>query len=488
MGIKEMTQLEKSDEMMATRSSTLSLLASETSCAVVVDLLTRLFSIWAEIEILEQMHMEGLLNAVKRYVDRLFAYFEVVGICVDWSSPKAKRVEQANRSRKSHALPLGATERKRYEEHDELFELIRMRASRDVYRDIRTRIVTYLMTEYKPPEHAVGHKLFVMGHPDSPETVQVIDGFDGVTRYSYPCPPTMEGDGQVVWLADTLDMPTVVVSNDRDTEVMLRMRWLLHPESRTQKILHMRCNERLTTFLNPKYSRYMPSLVEPPPSVPSNDGTAIMQVLGFGTSVVTVDSEPGSKRQRERDPDPSSKRAKVTGGKKRQCIYETPFADIGAQMESVFGHPREFLHATWLAFMFGCDFVHKFNWVKGVTADYAWKRMAPSDMNFVSIRGDGPFQVEINPSQLKSFLENVFDAKARMSKRPTEREYAGTIRRTLWTMIYMANQSFYPLDVPDPLETYEEGVSVWGWRETGGRVRETDVVSDALPEGSLGVQ
>lgn len=490
MGIKELTTLEKSDAVMATQSRELALLGTAEEVGVVVDVLTRFFSFWAEIQILEDMTVSGYLMVLKKFVDRLALYFEYVGLCFDYASPEAKRVEQAGRSKKSRALPLNATERSLLLDEDGeirmdglLYPLQRIRLDRDIFRKLRTLGVRYLMVDYELPEDAICQQLFVMGWPEEPTRLQVVAR--GGERLVYECPPIMEGDGQVVWLADQMEMPVVVVSNDRDVLVMLRARWLLHRPFRQHLIIHMRCNERLTTFLNGKWSKYKPDLAEKPLPMMEPDNAPLVNVMfGFGT---TVTEFVGQKRTRATDSDPGSKRAKTTGGKKKsRCIYETPFADIGAQMRTVFSDPREFWAASWLGFMFGCDFVHKSNWVKGTTADYAWGQLAPSQMDFVEVGGPGPYGVTVHTQRLKTFLEGVFDSKPKMAKRPGAMEYAGTIRRTLWTMLYMLNQSFYNEAVPDPLETTPDGTSVWGWKKFGTRVRETDVVSETLPVDCLG--
>lgn len=489
MGIKELTTLEKSDAMMATRSRELALMGSASEVAVVVDVLTRFFSFWAEIQILEDMTVSGYLTALKTFTDRLGRYFEYVGLCFDYASPESKRVEQAGRSKKSRALPLNATERGLLLDADGeiradglLFPLERIRLDRGIFTKLRTLGVRYLMADYQLPGDTLCTQLFVMGLPEEPTRLQVVAA-DG-ERFAYECPPIMEGDGQVVWLADQMEMPVVVVSNDRDVEVMLRMRWLLHAPFREHLVIHMRCNERLTTFLGQRYSKYQPDLAEKPlPAMLADEDAPLVNVMfGFET---TVTEFVGQKRTRAVDAEPESKKAKTTGGKRKsRCIYETPFADIGAQMRTVFSEPREFWAATWLGFMFGCDYVHKANWVKGTTADYAWGQISPAEMDFVSVGGPGPHWVEVDSRRLTAFLDKVFDSKPKMALRPGAAEYAGTIRRTLWTMGYMVNQSFYPWAVPDPLETADDGTSVWGWRKFGTRVRETDVVSEMLAQGS----
>lgn len=493
MGIKELTTLEKSDAMMATRSRELAVLGNESAVGVVVDVLTRFFSLWAEMQILEDMTVQGYLNALKKFTDRLALYFEYVGLCFDYASPESKRVEQAGRSKKSRALPLNATERDLILDADGnirgdglLFPLERIRLDRTIFTKLRTLGVRYLMVDYELPENALCRELFVMGWPEDPTRLQKVA--QGGERVVHECPPIVEGDGQVVWLADSLEMPVVVVSNDRDVEVMLRMRWLLHEPFRNNLVIHMRCNERLTTFLGQRYSKYRPDLAEKPlPAMQDDEDAPLVNVMfGFDT---TETEFVGQKRTRAVDWAPGSKKAKTTGAKdSKRCIYETPFADIGAQMRTVFSEPREFWAASWLGFMFGCDYVHKANWVKGTTADYAWAKISPAEMEFVSVGGPGPYWVRVDSMRLQAFLDSVFDSKPKMAQRPGALEYAGTIRRTLWTMVYMVNQSFHPESVPDPLETAPDGSSVWGWKKFGTRVRETDVVSETLPVDSLGIE
>ena len=323
-----------------------------------------------------------------------------------------------------------------------------MRKSREIYVEIRSRIETFIR-EYTFADGVMGEELMIMGNRDQPDQLFYVrkDGESGVR----PCPPILEGDGQVVWMVTHHELPCVVVSNDRDTELLLGMNWYLSPKARDIEVFHMRCNKRLTTFLN-----------SPPP---------VFEEVNVGEKRGREDYTAVSK----------SKKAKTTFR-----IYDYPFADINRQMVEEFESKNEFLSYMFLAIMCGCDYVVK-DWVKGISGDYILGTWTPNSPIYVNVSGNGPYTVEIDRSNFSKFLNHAFKVKNRKIIRSTQSLFEGAIRRSLWTMIYMVNQFSFPEDVPDCLLEID-GVSVWGWEMDGGRVRTTNDITTHLPEDSLGVQ
>lgn len=460
MGIKSLQKFETSDAMMATRARDIEAFATEPACAAIVDFLTRLFSLFGSIKYRNEMTLAGLKDATASYVDRLLEYFEVVGICIDWASPKCKQIEQGNRNAKSRARPLNATERAAVLEHGVLFPLERLRSSRDVYLHVRNELVNFLMTEYVPPRGTV----YVMAHPDHPDRVQEIDEHGDRSAFTIACP--MEGDGQVLSLTHALEMPTVVVGNDRDIAFMARLMWLTTPAFREQRFLLYRCDERLVNRIEGR-SKYRPPEADTLPPAPSG----AVEFCNFGQCdmVISVPKPPAKKKP----------------AKKRSSVYEHPFADIGAQMrDTELAAPGAALHITWLAIMFGCDFVHRAHWIGGISADFVLNHWG--DERWVWLDGEGPWTVRVDADALVAFLEENIARKPALRalapgesegsrRRPDEFMYAGTIARSTWTLLYMLNSPLHPLDVPDPLETVD-GVSRWGWKQVAGRIRETNIV------------
>lgn len=477
MGIKGFTKWQTSDEVFAWRSRKLDTLRNEDAACAVVDLMTRFDSIWHSLDQGGGILMDTLLEEIAKYLDRLFYHFEYVAVCMDTLSPISKGVEQASRRKKSGAIPLGAQERAVALEGKIVSALARLRVSRDVYRFVRKIIVETVMNDYVIPKNSIGKKLYVMAHPDHPNVVQVVD--KNGERHGRECPHVREGDGQCVWMAEALGHPTVIISNDRDTEMMLFMMMVLRPDKMPEKLYHYRCNERYTTFMGAN-SRYKPSLATAPTRFVPRVQVAEM----FGAPTVYI--KPNGKRSREDiTPQPAKKRQKKL--KKKKSVYEMPLLDIRGMMETVFTSRDMVFHFVWLAFMFGCDFVHVTNWIKGISADKVWEDWDES-ITWVEVTGDGPYDVQVDARALINFLEDCINRKSALAdlpkgpmdgrvQRPNARMYKGTIKRTLWTMLYMINGCTFPEAVPDPLEHDEDGLSVWGWRMLGGKVRETDVVT-----------
>lgn len=513
MGVHGLKAQRGSPEMKKHCSRDLDLLGSSTQVAAVVDLLTRLFSLWDGMARSGSMTIANLLYHVKRYVDRLFDFFEVVGICVDYGSPASKGVEQDNRKKRSHALPLGAQEEIAVLDQGVLFDITRVRASRNVYHYVRTIIVEYLITEYTIPDKGVGQRLYIMAHPQEPDAVHIVES-DG-KRYSRQCIPVREGDGQTLLMTECIGLPTVLISNDLDVFMMLLLRMTLKPGALPSMLYHMRCDERFATFMS-SWSNYKPTL-EPQPPPAMNAKVQVVDMFGYdsvvakqtpSTGSLAVQSSstgydvleetdmfgfdellvqhPMSGTQSEPQPKPQTEPKPKTSS-----VYETPFMDINGVMAHVFTSRKMTLHYVWLGFMFGCDYVHAGNWIKGVSADYTWNRWNES-IEWVRVVGDGPYRVLVNSGALMKFIEGVINSKGSLrdhppgpcegrKKRPDLRMYRGTIRRTLWTMLYMINGPYHPEGVPSSLQQID-GTSVWGWRRLGHKVRETNVVTTEVPE------
>lgn len=464
MGIKEVTAF-MTGALWPSRSREFpAALMSAPAAAVVVDLPTVFFSLFAQVEAAGGTRLADVFGVVRRYLDRLFAVFEIVAVCIDLGSPACKGVEQAKRRSRQDVRPLGAAERAALMEHGVLSPdaagrntLARIRASRGTYRFVRRAIAHFVATEYRPPAAPGGtvSTFYAMGHPDAPGQLEWVrsDGTSGANE----CPVILESDGQVVWLADALGVPAVVVSNDRDVEALLRLRWLLVPRAREHAVFHYRNRRRLMTFLNPAISDQHPA-----PAAAA--GPIRTDVFGAAACVAWPAAAPVPRKKRS--------------------VYEAPFADIRAQMlilDDESGWARA-LHLTLVEVMFGCDYVHKTTWVSGISGDTVWAALDAARPELVAVDGDGPFRVRVDAAALTAFLGGVFRGRKRVRTKPG---FAATLRRTLWTLVYMCNMWLHPTAVPDPLEQVD-GVPVWGWAEGRGGVEEAAAVSAALPPGCLG--
>ena len=188
-------------------------------------------------------------------------------------------------------------------------------------------------------------------------------------------------------------------------------------------------------------------------------------------------------RKRKCGPAPPRARKRKRALPKRR-VYDRPFADIGAQMRRALVDPSGWdlmLHATFYQYLFGCDYVRREGWVKGLTAQTAWPQLVAARPRLVSVGGSGPYTVTIDYAATRRVLDDVIaGAGAKVVKVPTDAEWMGTLRRTQWTFDYMCNQWQYPEAVADPLQEVD-GASVWGWTRVRGRVVETNAVSEEVP-------